>query len=113
MLNEPSDGIFVLYEVLGGQKAYGIDGKGFGVFTPGSATFVPYEGMGYAHCFAGSDAFIVLESLLDRWNADGRPGMRDLRLRLIPKSNGEKPTITRGKLYERRYNYLHVWLDTK
>ena len=111
MINEPSDSIFVLYEVLEDQKAYGIDGKGFGVFTPGSAVFVPYDGIGYAHCFAGSDAFISLETLLDSWNADGRPGMKSLRLRLIPKQGDIKPVITHGKLYERRYNYLHVWQE--
>ena len=111
MINEPSDSIFVLYEVLEGQKAYGIEDKGFGVFTPGSAVFVPYDGMGYAHCFAGSDAFISLESSLDNWNDAGRPGMKALRLRIIPKQNNIKPSITHGKLYERRHNYLHVWQE--
>lgn len=112
MLNEPADSIFVLYEIQARQQAYGMDGKGFGMFTPASAVFVPYIGMGSAHCFAGSDAFIALETLLDQWQENGRPGMKALRLRLIPKQNSNKPSIAMGKLYERRYNYLHIWQET-
>lgn len=111
MLNEPDDAIFMVYEIEAGQQAYGMEGKGFGVFTPASAIFVPYMGMGTAHSFAGSDAYMTLESLLDQWEADGRLGMTALRIRLIPKRGDTKPSITSGKLYERHTNYLHIWQE--
>lgn len=110
MLNEPEHEVFALYDVMGGQKAYGIEGEGFAVFTPASACFVPYYGLGYVNIFAGVDAFFTVEEQLKAWQQAGRPGIDRLRLRFIPKSMGE-PEITQGKLYNRYDHYLHAWLD--
>jgi hypothetical protein len=110
MLNESQNDIFAVYTISDGQQAYGMDGEGFALFTPASATFVPYYGAGFTHCFAGSDAFMELETLLAEWHRAGKPTIKNLRLRLIPKSHG-KPEIERGKLYERTNHYLHAWMD--
>lgn len=111
MLHEPEHYIFALYEVRGDQQAYGMEGEGFALFTAGSACFVPYFGLGGTHCFAGADAFLMVEELVNNWNLAGRPGMDQLRLRLIPYGD-KKPEITAGKLYERKEHYLHVWFDS-
>jgi protein-L-isoaspartate(D-aspartate) O-methyltransferase len=108
MLHEPKDFIFALFAIPDGQKAYGIDGRGVALFTPGSAAFTTYHEKGLTHCFAGSEAFLALQQKLDEWNAANRPETGALRLRLIPKQHGEPP-ITEGKLYKRRDHYLHVW----
>jgi protein-L-isoaspartate(D-aspartate) O-methyltransferase len=110
MVNEPSDAIFMVYAVIDGQKAYGIEGRGIALFTPGSAAFADYTGKGSVHCFAGSDAFLMMQTCLDEWLADGEPEASEFRLRLIPKTLG-KPQIDRGKLYTRRDNYLHAWIE--
>lgn len=110
MLNEPSGFIFAVYTVLGERKVYGLEGNGIALLGPGSAAFIPYDAQGYTHVYAGSDAFLALQTCADDWNIHERPGLRQLRLRLIPKSFGF-PTISHGKIYIRRDNYLHVWLD--
>ncbi len=110
MLNEPKGFIFAVYTVLGERKVYGLEGNGIALFGPASAAFIPYDAQGYTHVYAGADAFLALQACADDWNAHERPGLRQLRLRLIPKSDGE-PTIQRGKIYARRDHYLHVWLD--
>ncbi|GAB4313981.1 MAG: hypothetical protein Kow00117_06390 [Phototrophicales bacterium] len=110
MLNEPENDVFAIYTITQGQKAYGMEGEGFALFTPASAAFVPYYGLGATHCFAGADAFLELETLLASWQQVGKPSIRQLRLRLIPKSQ-DKPHITRGKLYERHNHYLHAWIE--
>ncbi|MDQ7025438.1 MAG: methyltransferase domain-containing protein [Anaerolineae bacterium] len=110
MVNEPSDAIFMVYAVIDGQKAYGIEGRGIALFTPGSAAFAGYGDKGAVHCFAGSDAFLMMQTCLDDWVADGEPEASDLRLRLIPKTLGQ-PKIDYGKLYTRRDNYLHAWIE--
>ena len=51
-----------------------------------------------------------MQRILENWDADGRPTMDDMRLRLIPKSQG-RPELDYGKVYERRDNFLHVWMD--
>lgn len=110
MLRETENDIFALYYVAEGLSAFGIEGKGFAFFSPGSACFVPYLGLGLTHCFAGADAFLTVEEHLHDWNQAERPGIDCLRLRLIPKEQG-KPEITIGKIYERRDHYLHVWQE--
>lgn len=110
MLNKKPDEAFALYHVLAEQKAYGIDGEGFALLTPASACFVPYYGLGYAHCFAGADALLNIEAYLKAWESDQKPDIDQLRLRLIPKEQG-KPVIEKGKIFTRRYHYLHVWFE--
>jgi protein-L-isoaspartate(D-aspartate) O-methyltransferase len=110
MINEPADAVFTLYTVTPGRQAFGIEGEGFAVFTAASAAFVPYYGEGFVHCFAGADAFLEIETHLDRWREAGRPTIRDLRLELIPREFGA-PRELKGKVYPRHQHYLHVWLE--
>jgi len=110
MLNEPEGYIFLVYSMADGQKAYGLEGRGVALFAKGAASFVDYNEKGVVHCFAGSDAFMELQRLLDEWITLGKPSMDALRMRLIPKDM-PKPSIEKGKLYERRDHYLHVWLE--
>ena len=110
MINEPADSVFTLYTVPPGRKAFGIEGEGFALLTAASAAFVPYYGEGFVHCFAGADAFLEIESYLDRWREAGRPTIRDLRLELVPRELGQ-PRQPKGKVYPRRQHYLHVWLE--
>lgn len=111
MLNEPSGYIFLVYAVSEEQIAYGLEGRGVALFAKGSAAFAEYGEKGLVHCFAGSDAFLEMQTLLDRWLELKKPSTDKLCLRLIPKNMSE-PRIETGKLYERRDHYLHVWLDT-
>lgn len=108
LLNMPHNASFFLYHVNEDMQAYGISGRGIGILMPGSAVFAPYEERGVAHVFGGSEALMLLQSLLSKWMAQGRPTMKQLRLRLYPR-NGVPPEITTGILYERKYHWLHVW----
>ena len=72
---------------------------------------VPLHRCPLVHCFAGADAFLAMQNLLDEWVSLNRPSTQAMRLRLIPKTMPE-PIIELGKLYERRDHYLHVWLET-
>lgn len=110
MLQEPPGFIFAVYTVLGDQQAYGVTGHGIALFGPGSAALVPYDKAGQMHCYAGPDTHLFLHQLAQEWNAVGRPGVENLRLRLIP-ALGEPPQVDRGKLFVRRDHYLHVWMD--
>lgn len=111
MLNTPADCTFVLYATIEGQTAYGLDSRGLGLITPGSAIFAAYADKGSAHCYGGSDAYLAMQDVLDEWNAQAQPTMQQMRLRLIPKAQG-KPDIQRGTLYTRRDHYLHAWMET-
>jgi protein-L-isoaspartate(D-aspartate) O-methyltransferase len=110
MLHEPPKFYFFVYSIIEGQQAYGLEGRGIALFTRGSVAFAPYNDKGLVHCFAGSDAYMEMQRISENWDADGRPTMDDMRLRLVPKSQG-RPEIEAGKLYERRDNFLHVWMD--
>jgi protein-L-isoaspartate(D-aspartate) O-methyltransferase len=110
MVNEPLDAVFMVYAVVEGQKAYGMEGRGIALYTPGSIGFAGYADKGTVNCYAGSDAFIMMQDKLDEWIAAGEPEATELRLRLIPKHLG-KPEIDNGKLYTRRDNYLHAWIE--
>lgn len=112
MLNEPEGYIFLVYAVLEGQQAYGLEDRGIALFAKGSASFAAYHEKGIVHCFAGSNALMELQRLLDEWVALGKPSFHDLRLQLVPKDL-PLPDIQKGKLYERRDHYLHVWLETE
>ena len=109
MVNEPQDAVFMVYAIMDGHQAYGMEGRGIALFTPGSAAFAGYTEKGAVHCYAGSDAFLTMQARMDEWVAAGEPDSTSLRMRLIPKPLG-KPDIEQGKLYTRRDNYLHVWI---
>jgi protein-L-isoaspartate(D-aspartate) O-methyltransferase len=111
ILNMPPKTILALYSIPAKQQAYGIPGgDGFALLTPGSACFVPYRGVGEAHCFAGVDAFIALEKLMADWASAGRPGVGQLRLRLYPKASAPSQ-VSVGLLGQRPSFVLHAWLD--
>ncbi len=110
MLNEPKPFIFAVYAVIEGQSAYGLDGRGIALFSKGSAAFAGYDGKGRVHCFAGADAMLALEQLLDEWIALGEPKMDTLRLRLFPRGM-QTPVVAQGKFYERRDHILQAWME--
>jgi protein-L-isoaspartate(D-aspartate) O-methyltransferase len=112
MIHEPPELSFFVYSVIEGQQAYGLEGRGIALFTRGTVAFASYNDKGLVHCFAGSDAFIEMQRVLDNWEAEGRPTMDDLRLRLIPKIL-DMPAIDYGRIYERGDNFLHVWIETQ
>lgn len=109
ILNIPEGFTFAVYGVDEQQQAYGMAGHGFALIAHGSACFVPYHGHGETHCFGGADAFIALQDCLQTWDAQGRPGSKRLRLRLIPQ-NSSTPIVTEGKIYTRHDHHLHAWL---
>lgn len=110
MLNTPEDFIFAVYAIGSGNQAYGIEGHGFALIRSGSACFVPYQGHGEAHIFAGVDAYFALRDAAAAWDQLGRPGRDKLRLRLTPVSQ-QMPALRTGKLYFRSGHYLHAWLQ--
>ncbi len=111
MLNAPPDVQLATYFIPEGQQAYGLEaGSGYVILAPGSACFIPYKGSGEAYCFAGSEAFIVAQTLLDEWQSIGRPGADRLRVRLTPVE-GAAPEVLRGRVYRRIDHYVHVWID--
>jgi protein-L-isoaspartate(D-aspartate) O-methyltransferase len=108
MLNEPKNFVFSMYSIPSKQKAYGMDGSGIFLFTPTSVAFAGYHEGGTVHSFGGADAFLEMQTQLKKWIALDRPKSNRLSLRLIPIDKPE-PQITQGKLYTRKYHYLHVW----
>lgn len=110
MLYQPKDVTFALYAIIEGQKAYGMEGRGVALFDHASAMFLPYDGNGQGHCFAGADALFRMQAAYDEWKAMGMPRTESLRVRLIPK-NQKAPT--EGRVYTRRDHYLQVWLASK
>lgn len=112
MLNHSSAYIFFVYAVLDEQKVYNIEGRGIGLFTKSSAALTSYHENGLVHSFAGSDASLEMQNVLDKWQALGEPKTEKLRVRLIPKALGQ-PEIKRGKIYTRHEHYLHVWFEVE
>ncbi|MGQ9888622.1 MAG: methyltransferase domain-containing protein [Aggregatilineales bacterium] len=110
VLNIPPGYAFAAYQVVNNQPAYGIPGPGFALIGPGCACFVTYEGHGEAFVFAGPDAFLALQNALQTWDALGRPGARQLRLRLMPLTKAP-PEVATGAVYARKDHYLHAWQD--
>ncbi|MBI5671099.1 MAG: methyltransferase domain-containing protein [Chloroflexi bacterium] len=111
-LNTPEDYLFASYVVADNQQAYGLEGTGFALVSPGSACFVPFQGQGDVHCYGGADAFMALREVLGAWEAAGRPGSDRLRMRLLPKKPG-RTAPPGGKVYSRLYHDLMMWLDTR
>ncbi len=110
VLNIPPGYAFAAYQLVTSQPAYGIPGPGFALIGPGCACFVTYEGHGEAFVFAGPDAFLALQDALQTWDALGRPGARELRLRLTLLTKSP-PEATTGTVYVRKDHYLHAWQD--
>lgn len=111
MLNAPSDVRLATYFIPEGQQAYGMDaGSGYAIFSPASACFIPYMGGGEAYCFAGSDAFMTAQTLLDEWVSIGKPAADRLRVRLTHAA-GELPAVERGRVYRRIDHDIHVWIE--
>jgi protein-L-isoaspartate(D-aspartate) O-methyltransferase len=110
MLNLPSGYSFGLYSLINDQPAYGLDDHGFALISQGSACFVPYRGLGNTMCFAGSDAFMVVQSSVAAWDDTGRVTADRLRLRLTPAQQGT-PSAGKGRIYARHDHFLHVWLE--
>ncbi|NWF69305.1 MAG: hypothetical protein HXY40_09470 [Chloroflexi bacterium] len=109
LLHQPLGYIFATYNL--NSKAYGMEvSSGFALVTQGSAVFVPFNGQGNTHCFAGSDSFMALSDAAQTWVKAHRPGIDRLRLRLLPKSQ-EPPLLSGGKMYARRDHYLQVWME--
>ncbi|MEM9954688.1 MAG: rRNA adenine N-6-methyltransferase family protein [Chloroflexota bacterium] len=110
MLNQPEKYIFFVYSVFEDQQAFGLDGQGIGLFTKGTAALAGYHEKGVVHCFAGSDAFLEMQTVSDKWFAEEKPSTEQLRLKLIPKELG-RPEVERGRIFDRRDHYLHAWFD--
>lgn len=110
-LNVPRGTIFVAYTITTNGQSYGISGHGFGLLGAGSACFVPLEGHGETHIFGAMDTLMALQEALAAWDQAGRPGSKEIRLRLVPIEH-MKPAINTGKIYTRDDHYLHVWQDS-
>jgi len=92
LLNQPDDADVCVFHIDEKQTAYGIPGGyGLAVVVPGSAAFAPYGDKGNVFCFGGSDAFLVIEDLLDSWLNAGSPGLRDCQIRLMPLETPHTP----------------------
>lgn len=109
MLHEPPRYVFAVYAIPDGEIYYGMEGNGVLLFAPGSASFAPYDGGGSVHCFGSSDAFMKMQSLLEKWRSASPALLERLRLKLIPKTLGAPPAGL-GKCFPRKDHYLQVWL---
>ena len=110
MLNEPKNYVFAVYSIPPNQKAYGMENNGILLFAPTSVAFAGYNDGGAVHSFGGADAFLEMQAHFQKWVALNRPTSDHLHLRLTPIEMAE-PQITKGKLYTRKFHYLHVWQD--
>jgi protein-L-isoaspartate(D-aspartate) O-methyltransferase len=108
MLNEPAGTVFGLYNLLGDARAFGIEGHGFALVAPGSLCFVPDNGQGKAFCFGASDAFVAIDELASVWQANGRPMVDRMRLRLVPKGD-TRPLPENARVFSRPHHNLIVW----
>ncbi len=114
MLNHPPDSTFVIYDVLKDRKAYGIEGAGIALFSPGSACLIPYTDTSLTYCFAGADAFMMVDAVLNQWVDAGKPANEALRLRLRPIVEGETNTLLEhGRVYPRRAHHLYAWFEPR
>jgi len=115
VLNVPEGCMFVLYQFIDGHQGYGMEGGGFALIAPGSASFVPYDGDGRVHVFGSADTYIALRTALDSWEKHGKPGVDRLRLLLTdqPDSSSIQPNTPNAqvKVYSIQYHTLRVWMD--
>ncbi len=113
VLNVPEGFALARYYVTDDAPvAYGIAvGSGFALIGGGSACFVTVGSEGSkAFNFGGADALMAIEDALSSWQRARKPQQDRLRLRLVPKTNGQF-TVERGSVYNRRDHYLLVWLE--
>ena len=115
VLNVPEGCTFVLYQFIDGLQGYGMEGSGFALIAPGSASFAPYDGNGRVHIFGSADTYMALRSALDSWEQAGKPGVDRMRLLLTdsPDTPSIQPTTpnARVKVYSRQYHSLRVWME--
>jgi protein-L-isoaspartate(D-aspartate) O-methyltransferase len=111
MLREPPEMTFALFHVNDTRMAYGLAGRGLMLFARSSACFVPYEAEGRAWVFGGADAYLAVLAQADAWQALGRPGVEQLRMRLVPRRS-TRPAPAQGKRYPRRDHTIEVWMET-
>lgn len=109
VLNVPERFTFATYSITTNQQSYGIAGHGFALIQSGSAIFVPLEGYGEVRLFGSTDAFMALQDSIRAWDKAGRPGSRQLRLRLLPPAL--VPRTHTGALYRRSDHILHAWQE--
>lgn len=109
-LHLPEEFTLAVYGVAASQQAYGLEGAGFALFSAGSASFIPYQGGGSVQCFAGSDAFMMLQSITSAWDAAGRPDSRRLNMHLVPLDDTTPPPVG-GRVIPRKDHVLRVWLN--
>jgi hypothetical protein len=110
VLHLPPEYTLMLYSVATGQQAYGLEESGFALLSAGSAAFIPYQGAGAVHCFAGSDTFMMLQEITTAWDAAGRPDTRYLRLQLVP-ADRDVPLAAGVKSFPRQDHTLRMWLE--
>jgi protein-L-isoaspartate(D-aspartate) O-methyltransferase len=106
ILNPPADAVVTLYYIDESIRAYGMEGTGVALFTPGSACFVPDDTIGRAFNFGGADAFLMVSTLVQQWREAGRPGVRQLNLRFVPAGS---PPPDGVHVLPRVEHDLHAW----
>ncbi len=111
-LHVPPGFIFAMYTVSTEQQVYGLEDSGFALIGPGSASFVSFQGRGEARCYGAADALMALTEVIQAWDAAGRPGSRQLRLRLLHHDD-DRPPPARGVVFPRMYHDLHMWQDER
>ncbi len=111
VLNVPEGFALARYYVTDDASAYGIAiGSGFALIGHGSACFVTVGEGSKASSFGGADALMAIEDALESWKQAGKPQQDRLRLRLVPKTDGQF-SVERGSVYSRRDHLLLAWLE--
>ena len=111
LLNAPEDVLLATYRIPEGQQAYGIEeGSGYVIMGAASACFVPFQSGGTADCFAGSEAFLTAQTMLDQWQAIGKPSVKQLRVQLASRTDAQPPSEI-GRIYTRVDHNIHVWME--
>lgn len=114
LLKHPDDASVCIFHIDDKHTAYGMaGGYGLAAVVPGGAAFVPYGGKGLAYCFAGSDAFLIMEGIMDDWYACGQPGLRQLHIKLMPKNAPTDSLPEGGMLLPRLDHNLYAWISPK
>ena len=62
-------------------------GVGVALFSPAGASFIAYDSGGVVDCFAGSDAYLAMQTVFDEWQALGSPNGRPLADSCDPHSS--------------------------
>jgi protein-L-isoaspartate(D-aspartate) O-methyltransferase len=109
VISPPPDQIFALYNLTSDAPAYGLEGHGFALISAGSACFVPYQGEGKVFTFGAADSLLALQDAVAHWDAAGRPNADRLRVKLTP--NARPAEALHGRVFDRPYHRLHLWLE--